>query len=477
MQRNSSVWAFDVALSILLATAFLASLLLPDPASAGVLGIPCDPGHFSANGFEPCTQCAPGTHAEFNGADHCEPCAAGTFASDAGAAVCTACECDDGLVCTVESCGASSGICFATADPSCRARFRGLGQLPNGSWSTAADVSSDGTVVVGWSMVGADKQAYRWTAAGGMVGLGDLPGGDASSQAWAVSADGAVVVGVGDGDVTTPFGSQAFVWTHATGIQAIPGATPTGASSALGISDDGSTIVGWHYFTSSFTGFQLTTTMAELPGFTVARDASADGSIVVGYDMTQAKRWSVSGVDLLGRLGTDNHSEALAVTPDGSTVVGWSYKSGSSFESSEPFRWTAAGGLVGLGYRSDQINQANDVTDNGALIIGTVESGGTTDHRAFVWTAQEGVRTVNDLLAEYGTTVPGWILSNATGVSADGATIVGDGSGPNGEEAWIVTIPEPDRGLSALAAALVLTFASRPARGRADRRCASASVG
>lgn len=457
MQRNSRVRLGSFSLAVL-ATALVASPLRPDPALAGEFGIPCDAGSFSASGFEPCTQCAPGTHAEFDGMDHCEPCAAGTFASSSGAAVCTVCGCDDGLVCTVDDCGASSGICFANADPSCRAVFRPLGRLPDGNWSAATDVSSDGTVVVGWSMVDGDKQAYRWTAADGMVGLGDLPGGDFFSQAWAVSADGSVVVGNSDGDVTTPFGGQAFVWTEATGIQAIPGATPTGASSALGISDDGDTIVGWHYFTSSFTAFRTTSVMTELPGLTVAMDASSDASIIVGYDATQAKRWSASEVDSLGRLGTDNHSEATAVTPNGATVVGWSYKSGSSFESSEPFRWTSSGGLAGLGYRSGQINMANDVSDNGALIVGTIESGGTTAHRAFVWTEQEGVRTVDDLLAEYGTTVPGWILSSATGVSADGSTIVGDGSGPNREEAWIITIPEPGLGASALAAALALAL-------------------
>ncbi|HSJ98753.1 MAG TPA: hypothetical protein VLC53_16880, partial [Myxococcota bacterium] len=155
----------------------MASVLAPEPAWAQ-LGIPCDPGSSSANGFKPCTPCAPGTFTGFQGADHCDPCPAGTFAPDAGATECAACGCDDGLLCTVESCGASTGICSAAPDPTCRATFRGLGNLPGGNWSSAADVSSDGSVVVGWSMVAGAKEAFRWTAAEGMVGLGDLPGGD-----------------------------------------------------------------------------------------------------------------------------------------------------------------------------------------------------------------------------------------------------------------------------------------------------------
>ncbi|WP_181952576.1 hypothetical protein [Vulcaniibacterium gelatinicum] len=71
-----------------------------------------------------------------------------------------------------------------------------LGALPGGTNSFAADVSADGTVVVGSSdsegeMVGT---AFRWTVAEGMRSLGTLPGDD-YSFADAVSADGRVVVG------------------------------------------------------------------------------------------------------------------------------------------------------------------------------------------------------------------------------------------------------------------------------------------
>ncbi len=37
------------------------------------------------------------------------------------------------------------------------------------------------------------SEAFRWTQAGGMVGLGDLPGGTFGSKAFFVSADGSVV--------------------------------------------------------------------------------------------------------------------------------------------------------------------------------------------------------------------------------------------------------------------------------------------
>ena len=57
-------------------------------------------------------------------------------------------------------------------------------------------VSGDGSVVVGISG-GHSGQAFRWTAADGMVGLGRPPG-DFYSYARGVNDDGSVVVGGSD---------------------------------------------------------------------------------------------------------------------------------------------------------------------------------------------------------------------------------------------------------------------------------------
>src|SRR5262249_59916801 len=58
----------------------------------------------------------------------------------------------------------------------------GLGFLPGGHESTASGVNADGTVVVGQAgEASGQHQAYRWTAASGMVGLGFLPGGHEST--------------------------------------------------------------------------------------------------------------------------------------------------------------------------------------------------------------------------------------------------------------------------------------------------------
>src|SRR5256885_1705488 len=90
------------------------------------------------------------------------------------------------------------------------ASFQGLGDLPGGTFeSYAFRVSDDGKVVIGTSKSTSGYQAFRWTAATGMVGLGDLPGGSFYSEGFGVSADGSVVVGVSSGTA----GDQAFRWT------------------------------------------------------------------------------------------------------------------------------------------------------------------------------------------------------------------------------------------------------------------------
>ena len=92
----------------------------------------------------------------------------------------------------------------------------GLGDLPGGDFrSEAVDVSADGSVIVGWSesAAGVSQEAFRWEA-GAMAGLGDLPGGHFFSEAAAVSYDGDVVVG----GSSCELGWEAFRWTTADGL-------------------------------------------------------------------------------------------------------------------------------------------------------------------------------------------------------------------------------------------------------------------
>jgi probable HAF family extracellular repeat protein len=103
------------------------------------------------------------------------------------------------------------------------AGMKGLGHLhPEAAFmgSVAYDVSQDGSVVVGVSSVlkiggVVSTEAFRWIEGTGMTSLGDLDGGGMFSTAYGVSGDGSIVVGAGrDGP-----GDRAFIWDEGSGMR------------------------------------------------------------------------------------------------------------------------------------------------------------------------------------------------------------------------------------------------------------------
>lgn len=125
----------------------------------------------------------------------------------------------------------------------------GLGVLSGYSVSNAYAVSGDGNVVVGYSGATGTTEAFRWED-GSMLGLGDLAGGGVYSSALDVSGDGSLVVGYSEVNSR----NDAFIWDADNGMQSLrsvlsntyglnlPGWT---LHEATGISEDGSTIIGW----------------------------------------------------------------------------------------------------------------------------------------------------------------------------------------------------------------------------------------
>jgi probable HAF family extracellular repeat protein len=191
----------------------------------------------------------------------------------------------------------------------------GLGDLPGGEFSSDAwDVSGDGSIVVGVGITDtAESEAFRWTTETDMVGLGFLPGGSGFSGATSISNNGAVIVGTSE---STGLERLAFRWTAETGMIAI------GDFIALAVSDDGSLVVGTQYIdpigdrailwddTNGARRLQdiLETDFAlDLRGWTLeyAWDISGDGTVIVG-----------SGVNPFGQT-----EGWIAVIPEPSTVL------------------------------------------------------------------------------------------------------------------------------------------------------------
>ncbi len=267
--------------------------------------------------------------------------------------------------------------------------FQGLGDLPGGVYGSGATaVSADGLVVVGGAVATSNNQdeAFRWTASTGMVGLGDFPGGNTASDAFGVSGDGSVVIGSGfDSN-----GVAAFRWTDSGGMVSI-GDLPGGPIASIGnaISVDGNVIVG--------------------------ASSSTNGG--------EAYRWSAdTGMVALGTLPNAFQSEATGISPDGNFMLGMS--AGAGFRWSESVGFELLGSLPG-GTGSAYASKPPGASPDGSIIVAKSETD-VPFGEAFIWDADDGIQNLRDVLAlDFGLDLTGWTLWEATGISADGRTIVG----------------------------------------------------
>jgi probable HAF family extracellular repeat protein len=170
---------------------------------------------------------------------------------------------------------------------------------------------------------------------------------------------------------------------------------------------------------------------------------SADGVYVVGQYLDAngniAMRWDITGTDPLedlGELPTGTiESEALAVSGDGSVVVGDSLvenPNNPNLDLTEAFIWEA-GVMTGLGFL--ELSSGNDqsvataISDDGAVVAGRSHvsnpGGPGKVNEAFIWEA--GVMTGLGFLADDGNDYE----SEALAMSGDGFVIVGRAKNTN----------------------------------------------
>lgn len=286
-----------------------------------------------------------------------------------------------------------------------QASFTGLGFLPGGSSSYAYAISADGKVVVGASDSSSGHQAFRWTTARGMVGLGKLPGSRASF-AYGVSGDGSVVVGWS--------AWQAFRWMEADGMVGL-GYLPGGSnSSANAVSSNGKVVVGKCESASDTRAFRWT---------------AADGMVCLG-SLPVSERIMHIARSLGGSLPReDTNSVASAVSSDGSVIVGWTGPAITRNRSKIPlcywdqaFHWTVTDGMASIseGNRNNLSNlgrfdNAYAVSRDGSVIVGGASAAYRSE--AFCWTAGGGILGIGVL--------PRMDASVAKAVSDDGNVIVG----------------------------------------------------
>ena len=188
-----------------------------------------------------------------------------------------------------------------------------------GSGGSHADgISSDGSIVVGYSGSPSGRQAYKWTQSEGIIGLGDLSGGIFESRAYGISGDGNVIVGYG----SSSSGTEAFRWTSSedmTGLGDLPGGSFF--SEARDTSADGSFVVGFGNTSIGSEAFfwDATNGMRNLQDMLV-NDLGLD---LTGWNLTIANGISGDGMKIVGEgINPDGNSEAwIATIPEPTSLA------------------------------------------------------------------------------------------------------------------------------------------------------------
>jgi probable HAF family extracellular repeat protein len=221
-----------------------------------------------------------------------------------------------------------------------------LGTL-GGAQSAAYGVSADGAIVVGWADDASNRRAaVRWQADGTVDDLG-VPTGFTVSWATGASADGSTLAANAYADRNR---WRAFRW-NASGWESLQLPAGYANSEAHALSADGAVIVG-----RAFNGLGVEDSVAvrwtpdgaaESLGtfggsWSIAHGVSENGAVIVGAatdsaGWTRAFRWAAGvGMEDLNRvyarlLGDGSFLEAAyGVSPDGRYIVGVGYNAATN---------------------------------------------------------------------------------------------------------------------------------------------------
>jgi hypothetical protein len=83
-----------------------------------------------------------------------------------------------------------------------------------------------------------------------------------------------------------------------------------------------------------------------------------------------------------------------------------------------------------------------DATPDGRLVVGSVNRPPSSHvNEAALWSADQGVRLVRDVMADHGMTLTDWALWHVNAISDDGRTLFGMGIGPASGYRWHLRLP------------------------------------
>ena len=323
-----------------------------------------------------------------------------------------------------------------------------------------SDLSQDGHVAVGNTIADGAYETWRWVEGDPngwqRLGLPTVPYIGTGAGSPDVSYDGTRVSATIIGEDLT-YATQG-IWTLGQGwTELMPPLAADGTirdsyyGSAWGLSGDGQTLCGMYQTNSPFYGTvrpcfsTIGAAPAALPspsGHNARPNAvNYDGTIAVGWSEDPTGPW----MGTVWRDGTytwispdlgpgqNVGGPAEAVNADGSVIVGRVYNVQAARRNAARWDWngtsydlTDLGVLPGTPQTYIAHVWASGVSDDGNIIVGTNrfrDNGPASITTGFVWTPEDGMRDIVDVLADYGFTLPADTMVADMVVSPDGSTI------------------------------------------------------
>ena len=312
-------------------------------------------------------------------------------------------------------------------------------------------MNSNGTTIVGTNLY---NQAVYWTYSDGAIIVGD-------GEFWSVSEDGKIAGSL----INNEGQEEAAIWEdgNITFLGNIIDGNSCDAfySSGLGMSSDGSTIVGMGWKDCSVEAFywnniENIVSLGQFNGNnTKAQAVNSNGTIFGGWaennsGTRQSCIWDIDGnITLIGSLSPwSDAGEVMAFTENGSKVVGF----GASTSGNDTEAYMAIenpsvlGGyeFIGLGvpdnFSTFNESMAFDISENNVVVGQYIKSWGPDGFRASIWTeGTEIMMDLNEYLQYIGITdLSNWIFLKAHCISNDGSIIAGTAANSSGN--WVTFV-------------------------------------
>lgn len=306
------------------------------------------------------------------------------------------------------------------------AAVRDIGTL-GGAETLALDLNNAGQVTGGSFLANGSEHAFFWSAGGGMLDLGVLPGA-ANSRATAINNLG-VVTGTSEG--VPSFFPRAFRWSRANGMENL-GAFTSYLSSFGNTLNDAGLITGTSDTPDNRRqAFVWTRGGGLIDIDTLGSDYSEGIAVGARGEVAGSRLDPVSGLYRaffwtraggMRDLGTAGGIESfvMAMSPNAQVAALVNRADGTQ----RAAYWTRAGGLRQLGTLGGPSSRVLELNNKGQL-VGLADDA-TQTSRAFLWSARTGMLDLNRRLRH---APPGLVLDAALAINDSGAIVASSNAG------------------------------------------------